>query len=112
MEALLSVYEPDRPASKILFRSLFEFFEQILFFSVTKRKPEEDLPKQDGKKAKIEVDYPEITQEQIDKIQSTLNKPEGEVIISKFRLDVTVKDLLSLQGENKLTDNIMNFYFE
>ncbi|XP_038122093.1 sentrin-specific protease-like [Culex quinquefasciatus] len=58
-----------------------------------------------------EGSYPELTAEQEEEIEKALHGgPNTDTIITRFHLIITRADLSTLAGDNRLNDQIINFY--
>ncbi|XP_037915051.1 sentrin-specific protease 1-like [Hermetia illucens] len=68
----------------------------------------------------IEKDYPDnrtelpdLTEEQLSIINTAINEgPDDEVLTSKFRMDITRRDIKSLKNNKWLNDKIIEFYLK
>lgn len=61
----------------------------------------------------IEIEEPELpslTQEQYALVERAFKGPPNEVLVRKFNLNITRKDILTLAGLNWLNDEVINFY--
>lgn len=59
-----------------------------------------------------EPSLPELTDEQISLVKKALDKSRNanEVMAKKFNLNITRRDLMTLDGLNWLNDEVINFY--
>ena len=57
----------------------------------------------------VEEGLPDITEEMEDVIQMACNS-RGETLIKAYQIDISRKDIDTLQGLNWLNDNVINFY--
>lgn len=59
-----------------------------------------------------EAAFPELTEEDEEQISAALNRrgDPGEVLVQKFNLNITRRDIQTLAGLNWLNDEVINFY--
>lgn len=58
----------------------------------------------------IEIELPTLTQEQEAAVTKALRAPYGQLIVSKFSLNIISEDIRTLGGLTWLNDNVINFY--
>ena len=61
---------------------------------------------------KTEKEFPDLTAKDEELIDQALDKqrPEGEILSSKFNMNITRQDIITLAGLNWLNDEVINFY--
>lgn len=57
-------------------------------------------------------EYPALTDHQLKMVRHGLYGPPHEVLVNKFSMSITRKDLNTLDGLNWLNDEVINFYME
>ncbi|XP_075154447.1 ulp1 [Haematobia irritans] len=57
-----------------------------------------------------EPEFVELTPQHVDRINAAIRGPPDQVLVSKFNLNITRRDIHTLCGHNWLNDEVINFY--
>ncbi|XP_013118762.2 uncharacterized protein LOC106095877 isoform X2 [Stomoxys calcitrans] len=58
----------------------------------------------------LEPEFVELTQQHVERINAAIRGPLDTVLVSKFNLNITRRDIHTLCGHNWLNDEVINFY--